>query len=60
MIGETDEWNVPLWMISLDLRKTFDRISFELLSDALREQDVLEKYIQVLSALYEWQLFLSN
>lgn len=39
MTGKVDEWNVPLWMISLDLRKAFDRIQFGPLFDALREQE---------------------
>ena len=55
MIGKTDEWNVPLWMISLDLRKAFDRIQFGPLFDALREQEVPEAYVQLLSALYKDQ-----
>ena len=28
MIGKSDEWNLPFWMISSDLRKAFDRIHF--------------------------------
>ena len=52
MFGKTDEWNLPLWMISLDLRKAFDRIKFRPLFAALREQEVPEAYIQLLSALY--------
>lgn len=55
MIGKTDEWNVPLWMISLDLRKAFDRLQFGPLFDALREQGLPEAYVQLLSALYKNQ-----
>ena len=54
-MGKTNEWNLPLWMISLDLRKAFDRVKFGPLFAALREQDVPEAYIQLLSALYEKQ-----
>ena len=55
MIGKSDEWNLPLWMISLDLRKAFDRINFQPLFNALREQKVPEAYIRLLCALYEKQ-----
>ena len=55
MIGRCNEWNVPLWMISLDLRKAFDRIQHEPLFEALREQGVPNPYIQLLAALYENQ-----
>ena len=55
MIGKSNEWNLPLWMISLDLRKAFDRINFHPLFNALREQKVPLAYIQLLSALYEKQ-----
>ena len=55
IIGKTDEWNLPVWMISLDLRKAFDKIRFGPLFQALREQAVPESYIQLLSALYEKQ-----
>ena len=44
---------ISLWIINLDLRKTFDRINFEPLFNALRKQKLPETYIQLLSALYE-------
>ena len=55
IIGKTSEWNLPLWMISLDLRKAFDKIKFAPLFAALRQQEVPEPYIHLLSALYEDQ-----
>ena len=55
MIGKTDEWNLPLWMVSFDLRKAFDKIKFRPLFAALRQQEVPEAYVQLLSALYENQ-----
>ena len=55
LTGKTDEWNMPLWMISLDLRKAFDRVKFGPLFVTLRDQVVLGTYIQLLSALYEKQ-----
>jgi hypothetical protein len=55
IIGKSDEWNIPVWMISLDLRKAFDTIKFLQLFGALRRQGVPEAYVQLLSALYEKQ-----
>ena len=49
VISKTIEWNLPLWMVSIDLRKAFDRISYPALFQALREQNVPESYIQLLS-----------
>ena len=56
VIGKTDEWNIPVWTISLDLRKAFDTIKFLPLFVALRRQGVPEAYVQLLSALYEKQI----
>ena len=56
IIGKTDEWNIPVWTISLDLRKAFDTIKFLPLFAALRRQGVPEAYVQLLSALYEKQI----
>ena len=53
IIGKTNEWDLLVWMISLDLRKAFDKIKFAPLFAALREQDMPELYIHLLSALYE-------
>ena len=55
IIGKTNEWNLLLWMISLDLKKAFDRIEFGPLFAALREQGVPDAYIQLLSILYQNQ-----
>ena len=55
VIGKSNEWNIPLWMISLDLKKAFDRIEFGPLFEALREQGVPDGYIQLLSILYQNQ-----
>ena len=53
MIGRSDEWNIPLWMISLDLRKAFDRIQHRPLFTALLGQGVPNLYVQLLAALFE-------
>ena len=55
IIGKTDEWNLPVWMISLDLRKAFDTIKFTPLFTTLRSQGVPEAYVQLLATLYEKQ-----
>ena len=55
MIGETSEWNLPLWIASLDLRKAFDRVLHRPLFETLRYQNVPEGYIHLLAALYKQQ-----
>ena len=55
VVGKTNEWNLPLWMVSIDLRKAFDRILHVPLFDALRAQCVPEGDIQLLAALYSNQ-----
>ena len=55
VIGKTNEWHLPLWMASIDLRKVFDRILHYPLFDALRVQCVPEGYVQLLAALYSNQ-----
>ena len=42
-------------MVSIDLRKAFDRISHRALFQSLREQNVPESYIQLLGLLYQNQ-----
>ena len=38
MIGESIEYDTALWLVSLDLRKAFDKVEFTPLLDALRGQ----------------------
>ena len=40
MIPKGIEFNVPVWVISIDLKRVFDRIEHRALSQALREQEV--------------------
>ena len=47
-------------MISLDLRKAFDRIEYVLLFEVLRDQGVFEPYVQLLMALYQDQKGIVN
>lgn len=60
VIGKSNEWNLPLWMISLDLRKAFDRIEFVPLFNAIRAQNIPDAYIQLLAALYQNQTGSAN
>ena len=55
VIGKTSEWNLPLWIASLDLRKAFDRVLHRPLLETLRYQNVPEGYIHLLGALYTKQ-----
>ena len=53
MVGKTSEWNLPLWIASLDLRKAFDRILHQPLFRTLQLQKVPEGYVQLLVVLYK-------
>ena len=55
IIGKTSEWNVPLWICSLDLRKAFDRVLHQPLFDILRHQNVPDGYLQLVAVLYKGQ-----
>lgn len=53
--GKVLEWNIPLWMASLDLKKAFDRIEHGALFTALQSQGVGHSYQTWLVALYSQQ-----
>jgi hypothetical protein len=55
VIGKSIEWNVPLWIVSIDLRKAFDRVCYSSLFDALMEQGVDESYLALLTRVYSGQ-----
>ena len=55
MIGKCMQYDTPLWMVSIDLRKAFDKIEFSPLLDALRVQGISEPYVQLISELYSKQ-----
>ena len=54
-IEKTLAWNVPLWIVSLDLSKAFDRVHWPTLWQALRQQGVSDHLIWVMQLLYENQ-----
>ena len=55
MISKTREYNLPLWLASLDLKKAFDRSSFSSIFAALRAQGISEEMVALLLNLYAGQ-----
>ena len=55
MISKCNEFETPLWLASLDLKKAFDRIEYFSLFEALREQGIPEPEIALLLNLYSDQ-----
>ena len=52
LISKTIEWNLPLWMASLDLKKAFDRVEHASLFTALRQQNIDDPSIALLLDIY--------
>ena len=52
MNSRSHEWHVPIWIVSLDLKKAFDRIEFNALFQALAEHNIPAPYIKLLKILY--------
>ena len=50
-----NEFNMPLWVATLDFKKAFDSISHARIWESLREHEVPTAYIDVLSRLYHEQ-----
>ena len=48
------EYNVPMWVVSIDLKKAFDRVDHTALFHALRQQ-MDPEYVDLLEKLYETQ-----
>ena len=55
VVGASVEWNSPIWFLSIDLTKAFDKIAYAALFQALEDQGVEEKYLVLLRALYSGQ-----
>ena len=49
------EYQTPLWILSMDLRKAFDTIDHSALFAGLRAHDVPEEYIHLIMMLYSKQ-----
>lgn len=54
-VGSVIEYNMDIWICSIDLQKAFDRIEFSSIFDALRNHGISEPYVQLLQALYSHQ-----
>ena len=53
MIQETaNEWQVPVWIATLDFKKAFDTVSHDALWTALTEQGVATPYVTLLRNMY--------
>ena len=55
LIANSLEFNMPIWVASLDLRRAFDQIEFSALVEALRSHNLPESYIHLILALYSDQ-----
>jgi retron-type reverse transcriptase len=60
LVGKAAEWNLPLFIASLDLKKAFDKVDHRALFNALRSQGVSEPYIALLLELYSDQTGSAN
>ena len=55
VVSRALEFNSPVWIVSVDLSKAFDRIEYHALFEALRRQGVPTPYISLLRLLYRGQ-----
>ena len=60
MISKTAEFNVPLFIASLDLKMAFDRIEHRSLFEALRDQGLQDPYLALLLDMYGGQTGSAN
>ena len=54
MLSKGVEYNVPMWVVTIDLKKAFDRVDHTALFNALRQQ-MDPEYVSLLEKLYEIQ-----
>ena len=47
--------NMPIWILSMDLSKAFDRVDWQSLWHALRAQGVSEQIVWILQCMYFYQ-----
>ena len=52
VVEYTLEFDTPIWMMSVDMRKTFDTIDHKALLQGLRDHGVAEHYVHLLAKLY--------
>ena len=60
IVSHSIEFNIPVWLISMDLRKAFDRIEHRALFDALQHCGLDDGYVALLQQLYSSQLGSAN
>ena len=51
LAGKSFEWNTPIWIASLDLRKAIDRVEHKALLAALERHGVNKTYLRMLRQL---------
>ena len=56
MVGKCLEYNTELWIVSVDLKKAFDRVEHKALFESLRNHGLGENYCQLLREIYDGQL----
>jgi hypothetical protein len=49
MFEKSHEWNVPVWIESIDFQKAFDTVEHQSLWNGVRCQSVPETYVKILS-----------
>ena len=54
MLSKGTEFNIPVWVITIDLKKAFDRVDHAALFRALRSQ-MDQEYVKLLERLYKNQ-----
>ena len=52
MLDKTRDANIPLWLVSLDLSKAFDRVDWKALWQALKDQGISLHMIWILQCLH--------
>ena len=55
VIEQSLEFHMPLWLLSMDLRKAFDRIDHDALLQALRDHGIDEAYLALIDLFYSDQ-----
>ena len=55
LISKCNEFNLPIWLASLDLKKAFDKITHKVIFEALRNQGIEEPLVAWIIDLYSNQ-----
>ena len=60
MVSRCIDGNIDLWVISVDLRKAFDRVEYGPLFDGLKKHGLSNSYVQILREIYSGQTGMVN